>query len=194
MIRSGMPGLAIGAHGGARGHPADVPVAVRSSATAEDSAGNSFAGEFETWVDVVGADDVLAHIQKCYASVFTGRALSYALERGIDLSTVEMAVVVQKTVRVRSSGVMFTIDPISGDRLRIVLEASWGLGLAVVGGEVNPDRYVVNKVGLQPIERIASKKHIEYRNGHAPVDVAEERRTQLCLTDSELVALAGGTR
>lgn len=168
----------------------DVAVAVRSSATAEDSAGDSFAGEFETWVDVVGAEDVVSHVHKCYVSVFTGRVLSYALERGIDLADVEMAVVVQKTVRARSAGVMFTLDPITGDRSRIVLESSWGLGLSVVGGEVNPDRYVVAKVGLDVADRIAGSKHIEYRNGHAPVEVAEERRTQLSLDDTEVIALA----
>lgn len=169
---------------------ADVPVAVRSSATAEDSAGNSFAGEFETWVDVVGADRVVEHVMLCYASVFTGRVLDYALERGIDLADVEMAVVVQKTVSARAAGVMFTLDPISGDRSRIVLEASWGLGLAVVGGEVNPDRYVVAKVGLAIADKIAGDKHLEYRDGHGTTEVPLERRTQFCLSDEEVVALA----
>ncbi|MQA60695.1 MAG: hypothetical protein GEU86_04205 [Actinophytocola sp.] len=169
---------------------ANVPVAVRSSATAEDSAGNSFAGEFETWVDVAGADSVVEHVLRCYASVFTGRVLDYAIERGIDLADVEMAVVVQKTVRARAAGVMFTLDPISGDRSRIVLEASWGLGLAVVGGEVNPDRYVVAKVGMAIVEQIAGDKHLEYRDGHGTTEVAPERRTQLCLTDEEVLALA----
>lgn len=169
----------------------EVAVAVRSSATAEDAAGDSFAGEFETWVDVVGAQDVLAHVRKCYVSVFTGRVLSYALKRGVDLADVEMAVVVQKTVRARAAGVMFTLDPISGDRSRIVLESSWGLGLSVVGGEVNPDRYVVAKVGVKITDRIPGNKHIEYRNGHAPVEVSQERRNQLCLQDDEVVALAG---
>ncbi|QWF22399.1 PEP/pyruvate-binding domain-containing protein [Nocardioides sp. LMS-CY] len=169
---------------------ADVPVAVRSSATAEDSAADSFAGEFETWVDVVGADEVLRHVHRCYVSVFTGRVLAYALERGIDLATVDMAVVVQKTVRARAAGVMFTLDPITGDRSRIVLEASWGLGLAVVGGEVNPDRFTVAKVGLAIAERVVSSKHVEYRTGHASVEVPAERRDVLCLGDDEVVALA----
>ena len=168
----------------------DVAVAVRSSATAEDTAGDSFAGEFETWVDVTGAQDVLRHVHMCYVSVFTGRVLSYALKRGVDLADVEMAVVVQKTVRARAAGVMFTLDPISGDRSRIVLEASWGLGLSVVGGEVNPDRYVVAKIGLKLADCIPGNKHIEYCYGQAPVEVAEERRTQLCLANDEVIALA----
>lgn len=168
----------------------DLSVAVRSSATAEDSVGNSFAGEFETWVDIVGADSVVDHVYQCYASVFTGRVLDYAFERGVDLADVEMAVVVQKTVRARSAGVMFTLDPITGDRSRIVLESSWGLGLSVVGGEVNPDRHVVAKVGLNIADRIAGDKHVEYRDGHGTVPVPPERRTQLCLQDDEVVALA----
>lgn len=169
---------------------ADVPVAVRSSATAEDSAADSFAGEFETWVDVRGGDDVLRHVHRCYASVFAARVMSYAAERGMRLDEVDMAVVVQKTVRARSSGVMFTLDPISGDRSRVVLEASWGLGLAVVGGEVTPDRYVVSKVGLDVTDRVLGDKRIEYRTGDASVEVAADRREQLCLVDDEVLAVA----
>lgn len=168
----------------------EVSVAVRSSATAEDSAGDSFAGEFETWVDVVGAEDVLAHVHRCYLSVFTGRVFSYAAERDIDLRSVEMAVVVQKTVRARSAGVMFTLDPITGDRSRIVLESSWGLGLSVVGGEVTPDRYEVDKVGLTLDKRVPGDKRVEYRSGDRPVPVPEDRRTRLCLDDDEVLALA----
>ncbi|PWU55442.1 hypothetical protein DLE60_27975 [Micromonospora globispora] len=168
----------------------DVPVAVRSSATAEDSAGDSFAGEFETWVDVVGAAEVVAHVHRCYASVYGGRVLAYALERGVDLHTVEMAVVVQKTVRARSAGVMFTLDPITGDRSRIVLESCWGLGLAVVGGEVTPDRFIVNKVGLTVVDRVPGDKRIEYRRGDAPTEVPADRRYSLSLDDAEVTALA----
>ncbi len=168
----------------------DVAVAVRSSATAEDSAADSFAGEFETWVDIRGPADVLRHVRRCYASMFTARVLSYALERGMRLEEVDMAVVVQKTVRARAAGVMFTLDPISGDRSRIVLEASWGLGLSVVGGEVTPDRYTVAKVGLGVVDRIPGDKRIEYRTGEAPVEVTPDRRGQLCLADTEVLAVA----
>jgi pyruvate,water dikinase len=169
---------------------AELSVAVRSSATAEDSAGASFAGEFETWVDISGADDVLAHVRRCWDSVFTGRALAYALDKGLSPLDIEMAVVVQKTVRARAAGVMFTLSPISGDRSRIVLEASWGLGLSVVGGEVTPDRYTVDKIGLSVRERVPGDKRIEYRRGDAPVPVARERWDELCLSDEHVVALA----
>ena len=146
----------------------DVAVAVRSSATAEDSVGASFAGEFETWVDITGAEEVLAHIHKCYVSVFAGRVLSYLAEKEIDPHAIEMAVVVQKMVRARAAGVMFTLSPTSGDRSKIVLEASWGLGLSVVGGEVTPDRFMVEKIGLDIADRTPGYKHIEYRRGDAP--------------------------
>lgn len=168
----------------------DISVAVRSSATAEDSSADSFAGEFETWVDIRGIDSVLDHVHRCYSSVYATRVLHYALERGIDLGAVEMAVVVQKTVRARAAGVMFTLDPISGDRSKIVLESSWGLGLAVVGGEVTPDRFIVNKVGMTMHDRILGAKRVEYRRGDEVVDVPEDRQSILCLTDDEVLALA----
>ncbi len=168
----------------------DLSVAVRSSATAEDSAGASFAGEFETYVDISGADDVVAHVRRCWDSVFTGRALAYALDKGLSPLDIEMAVVVQKTVRARAAGVMFTLSPITGDRSRIVLEASWGLGLSVVGGEVTPDRYTVDKIGMAISERTPGDKRIEYRRGDAPVPVPEARWAQPCLTDEDVLALA----
>jgi pyruvate,water dikinase len=168
----------------------DLSVAVRSSATAEDSVGASFAGEFETYVDVSGAAEVLAHVRRCWDSVFTGRALAYALDKGISPLDIEMAVVVQKTVRARAAGVMFTLSPVTGDRSRIVLEASWGLGLSVVGGEVTPDRYTVDKIRLTVCERVPGDKRIEYRRGDAPVGVPEERWSQLCLSDEHVLALA----
>ena len=168
----------------------NLSVAVRSSATAEDSAGASFAGEFETYVDISGADDVLAHVRRCWDSVFTGRALAYALDKGLSPLDIEMAVVVQKTVRARAAGVMFTLSPVTGDRSRIVLEASWGLGLSVVGGEVTPDRYTVDKIGLAIKERVPGDKRIEYRRGDAAVPVPEDRWSRLCLSDEQVTALA----
>jgi pyruvate,water dikinase len=175
---------------GARLGVPDLSVAVRSSATAEDSAGASFAGEFETYVDISGTDEVLAHVRRCWDSVFTGRALAYALDKGMSPLDIEMAVVVQKTVRARAAGVMFTLSPVTGDRSRIVLESSWGLGLSVVGGEVTPDRFTVDKVGLNICERMPGDKRIEYRRGDTPVDVPEDRWSQLCLSDEQVVALA----
>ncbi|KAE8765462.1 PEP/pyruvate-binding domain-containing protein [Georgenia thermotolerans] len=168
----------------------DVAVAVRSSATAEDSVGASFAGEFETWVDVVGEDAVLAHVRKCYESVFSARVMSYLAEKDISPHAIEMAVVIQKTVRARAAGVMFTLSPTSGDRSKVAIEASWGLGLAVVGGEVTPDRFLVDKVGLGIVERTPGRKLLEYRRGDAAVPVPAERQDLPCLSDDDITALA----
>jgi pyruvate,water dikinase len=169
---------------------ADLDVAVRSSATAEDSATASFAGEFQTWVDVAGAEDVLAHVRRCWSSVFAAQAIGYARNSGLDPAAVEMAVVVQQTVRARAAGVMFTISPVTGDRSRIVIEASWGLGLAVVGGEVTPDRWVIDKVGLSVLEFTPGDKRIEYRRGSVAVGVDPARWAQPCLSQSQVITLA----
>jgi len=169
---------------------ADLSVAVRSSATAEDAAGTSFAGEYETYVGMRGVEQVALHLRRCWASAFTARALSYAWKNGISPLHVDMAVVVQKTVAARVAGVMFTLSPLTGDRSRIVVEASYGLGLGVVGGEVTPDRYVVTKIEMQVLERNIGDKHLEYLDGHSASPVDHDRRVALCLRDDELIALA----
>ena len=171
------------------GYP-DIPVAVRSSATAEDTADTSFAGEYETFVGVRGPEQVESHMRRCWASAFTPRALAYAWKNGISPLGVDMAVVVQKVVNARAAGVMFTVSPVTGDRSRIVIEASYGLGLGVVGGEVTPDRYVVAKIEGQVIERVVGDKHIEYIGGQAATPVDHDRRVRLCMDDREILALA----
>ncbi|CAI09408.1 similar to subunit B of phenylphosphate synthetase or phosphoenolpyruvate synthase [Aromatoleum aromaticum EbN1] len=168
----------------------EVSVAVRSSATAEDSAGASFAGEYETFVGMRGLAQVELHIRLCWASAFTARALSYAWKNGIDPLDVDMAVVVQKTVNARAAGVMFTVSPLTGDRSRIHIEASYGLGLGVVGGEVTPDRYVVAKIEGHVVDRVLGDKHLEYIGGQVATPVDVERRGKLCLDDEEVMALA----
>jgi pyruvate,water dikinase len=179
-----------GSVGGAGVGGAGVEVAVRSSATAEDSAAASFAGGFETWVDVAGAENVVAHVRRSWCGLFSARTMAYAVDNGIDAAGIEMAVVVQKMVRARAAGVMFTISPVTGDRSRIVIEASWGLGLAVASGAVTPDRWVVDKVGLTVIERTPGDKRIEFRRGDRPVDVDPARWARLCLTDGQVLSLA----
>lgn len=168
----------------------DVSVAVRSSATAEDSAGASFAGEYETFVGVQGIGQIDLHIRLCWASAFTSRALSYAWKNGIDPLGVDMAVVVQKTVNARAAGVMFTVSPLTGDRSRIHIEASYGLGLGVVGGEVTPDRYVVAKVEGCIIDKVIGDKKIEYVGCQNPTPVDAGRQAKFCLKDDEVMALA----
>jgi len=168
----------------------DLSVAVRSSATAEDAAGASFAGEYDTFVGIVGSSEVERYVRRCWASAFTGRSMTYAWKNGISPTEVEMAVVVQKTVQARAAGVMFTLSPLTGDRSRIVIEAAYGLGLSVVGGEVTPDRYTVAKVGGEILDRVVGEKQVEYLTGAAATPVEETRRKQLCLQDDEIRELA----
>ncbi len=133
-------------------------VAVRSSATVEDLPEASFAGQQETYLNVVGADEVVLHVKKAWASLWTARALSYRDSLNIDHESALMAVIVQKMVNSRSSGVMFTIHPVTGERDKIVIESIWGLGEYIVGGKVTPDRFVVDKNTLSIVEKRISKK------------------------------------
>jgi pyruvate,water dikinase len=125
------------------GHGEDLAYAVRSSATAEDSATASFAGQHDTYLNVVGPAAVLAHIRRCWASLFTERAVSYRLRNGVDLRRAQMAVVVQQMVLPHAAGVLFTADPVTSNRKVTSVEASLGLGEALVSGLVNPDVYKV---------------------------------------------------
>ena len=167
-----------------------VSVAVRSSATAEDAEGASFAGEYDTFVGMRGLDEVALYVRRCWASAYTARSMAYAWKNGIQPTEVEMAVVVQKTVSARAAGVMFTLSPLTGDRSRIVIEAAYGLGLSVVGGEVTPDRYVVGKIGLGLVEKVLGEKMIEYVTGSDTAEVPVDRRAQFCLSEDEVIALA----
>src|SRR5689334_4926471 len=121
-----------------------VPVAVRSSATAEDLPGASFAGQQDTYLNVVGVDAVLDAVRRCWASLWTDRAVAYRADAGIPHAGTQLAVVVQRMVDARAAGVLFTADPISGRRSRSVLDAAAGLGDAVVSGAVDPDHWVVD--------------------------------------------------
>jgi pyruvate,water dikinase len=135
----------------------DVPVAVRSSATAEDLPAASFAGQQDTYLDVVGADALLDAVRRCWASLWTDRAVSYRRDAGIDHRAVQLAVVVQRMVPAQVAGVLFTADPVTGKRTRSVIDASPGLGEAVVSGAVNPDHIVVDDgtTGSTIVERRA---------------------------------------
>ncbi|MEL0148099.1 MAG: PEP/pyruvate-binding domain-containing protein, partial [Actinomycetota bacterium] len=120
----------------------DVPVAVRSTATSEDSPDASIAGEHDTYLWVRGADDVVDAVRRCWASLFTDRATCYRVEMGYEHHTVEMSVVVQKMVRPVSAGVAFTLNPSNGDRSQICIDSAWGFGEGVVSGEVTPDNFL----------------------------------------------------
>lgn len=181
-----------------RGIP-DLPVAVRSSGTAEDGSSASFAGQYETFLWVRGAEQVLDKVVQCWASLFNARALSYRLGRGSTDDPAPgryaMSVVVQEMVDARSSGVMFTLNPVNGDRSKIVLEACWGFGVSVVNGEGNPDRFVIDKVALEILQRQIAHKEAAYVVNHNStaierVSLASERRLQPCLEDAEALELA----
>ena len=123
----------------------DTFVAVRSSATAEDLPDASFAGQQETFLNVKGADDLIDKVRKCWSSLFTPRAIFYRTEKGFPHEKVFISVGVQKMVNSRAAGVMFTINPVTGNRDEIVIEGNFGLGETVVSGAVNPDDFVVDK-------------------------------------------------
>ncbi len=137
-----------------------LKVAVRSSATAEDMPEASFAGQQETYLNVYGEDAVVQRVKDCWASLFTARATFYRVQQGIPHERALMSVTVQKMVNSRSAGVMFTLHPVTGDESVIVIEGSWGLGEAVVGGKVTPDEWVVDKKTLEVKERKISRKNI----------------------------------
>jgi pyruvate, water dikinase len=169
---------------------ADPAVAVRSSATNEDSAALSFAGEYDTYLDVVGAEDLLASVVRCWRSCYHDVALSYLLAHDLAVADVGMAVVVQAMVPAAKAGVMFTLSPVTGDRSRIVIEGSWGLGTAIVGGEVTPDRFSVDKVSLAVLSKEVAEKAVEHGPGGRARAVEADRRAVSCLEDREIVELA----
>ncbi len=171
----------------------DLPVAVRSSATAEDMQNASVAGQHETFLWIRGGDRVVDHVRECWASAFAARSLSYRQARQIAQSSVEMGVVVQKMVNSKKSGVMFTLNPSNGDPSKISLDSAWGLGEAVVSGVVSPDLYVVDKVTLEILTRKISRKHLEYVVSGDEVkesEVPKERQEMPSLSDQEVIALA----
>lgn len=174
---------------------ADVPVAVRSSATAEDLPGASFAGQQDTFLWIVGIEEMLRHVSKCWSSLYTARAIAYRIEKGFPHDKVYMSVGVQKMVNPRAAGVAFTLNPINGDRSKIVIDSSWGLGEAVVGGEVTPDNFLIDKVIFEVINRVISPKQMEYvvdpPSGQViKREIEPERQVQPSLTDEEVIAVA----
>ena len=172
-----------------------VPVAVRSSATAEDLPGASFAGQQDTYLWIRGTDEVLAHMRRCISSLYTGRAIAYRANRGYDDEQMAISVGVQKMSNSYTAGVMFTIHPANGDRSVIVIDSSFGFGEAVVSGEVTPDNFVVNKVTLDIIDRTVSRKEVCYTvdlqtQVSRAMEVPIERQTVQSLIDDEITELA----
>ncbi len=172
-----------------------VPVAVRSSATAEDLPGASFAGQQDTFLWIRGIDDLLHHMRRCISSLFTARAIAYRANKGFDHDQVAISVGVQKMANSFTAGVMFTIHPANGDRSVIVIDSNFGFGESVVSGEVTPDHFVVNKITLDIIDRTVSRKLVCYSvdlktQRSQAMEVPFERQEVQSLIDDEITELA----
>ena len=170
----------------------DTDVAIRSSATAEDLPEASFAGQQDTFLHVSGNDEVIEYIRKCWASLFEARAIFYREENNFEHSKVYIAVVVQKMANADKAGVMFTVNPSTGEEIALI-EGSWGLGEAVVSGDVTPDNYQVDKKDNEIINVTISDKKVMYTNDEngtsIKVDVPEDKRNERVLSDEELIEL-----
>jgi pyruvate,water dikinase len=176
------------------------PVAVRSSATAEDLPEASFAGQQSTFLNVVGPENVVRAVQACWASLFEGRAIFYREEAGYDHVKVGLAVPVQKMVQSEKSGVMFTVEPVTSDASQITIEAVYGLGEGIVSGELSPDLYIVDKESLRIISAFATPQDRmiarapssdgSYEEANAWVPVPDELVHAQKLTEAEIQELA----
>ncbi|HEX5616048.1 MAG TPA: phosphoenolpyruvate synthase [Acidimicrobiia bacterium] len=172
----------------------DVRVAVRSSATAEDTADTSFAGMNATFTNVSGSDELIARVVDCWASLFGDRVVSYRASRGMREEPA-IAVIVQQMIDAERSGVLFTADPATDDRDRIVIEAAFGLGEVVVGGQVEPDTYCVRKSSGELLDtRVGRKSHAivhDPERGEHRIELDDAAANRRVLTDDEVVELAG---
>lgn len=172
-----------------------LPVAVRSSATAEDLPGASFAGQQDTYLWIRGVDQLLDRTKRCWSSLFTPRAIAYRVKMGFDHSLVLISVAIQKMVRSFTAGVMFTLNPATGDRATVVIDSNYGYGESVVSGEVTPDQFHVNKITMDVVKKTISEKKIYYTTDPESDEVLKlelnpERQTSQSLLDAEIIELA----
>ena len=170
-------------------------VAVRSSATMEDSAEASFAGLQDTYLAVRGAGEVLDRVRSCWASLYNDESVSYRRRQGIGEGGLAMGVVVQRMVSPRAAGVMFTRSPVTGDRSVVAIEGTWGLGSALVAGEVTPDSFTISKVtgeitGRRVSAKLRAHSFVPNGPGIAAQPMPLALRRSACLTDDEARALA----
>ena len=171
----------------------DIVVAVRSSATAEDLPGASFAGQQDTYLNIKGDDDVIDAVQRCWASLYTARAIYYRSKNGFDDRTVNIAVVVQQLVFSQKAGVMFSSHPISGAKT-VIIEGSWGLGEAIVSGTVSPDNYVFDRQTKKVINKTIAEKSVEIipdgMKGTKVSEVPDDRKNAQVLSEEDIRNLA----
>lgn len=183
----------LGAHAELCGDHSNSPLAVRSSATTEDAVDASFAGLQDTYLWVIGAQATLHYVRSCWASLYSVPSIAYRRKHQMPENGVAMGVVVQRMVDARTAGVMFTRSPMTGDRSVITIEATWGLGSALVSGEVTPDRFVIAKITGDITVREISDKHVQHvpaeGGGTRDVKTPENLRRATCVNDEELAAL-----
>lgn len=178
---------------GERAGVSQPPVAVRSSALDEDGAGASFAGQHETYLNIVGADAVAEAVARCWASLRSARAAEYRRQQGLRNDDARIAVLVQHLVPADASAVVFSANPVSGSRQEVVVNASWGLGESIVGGTTTPDTYIVRKADLVlAARRIGAKERMTVLapDGTREVDVPRLLRGQASLTDDQALEMA----
>ncbi len=176
------------------GNGSQPPVAVRSSAIGEDSGDASFAGMNETFLNVVGREDVLDAVRGCWASLFGARTIYYRAKRGYEAAGIDIAVIVQRQIPSARAGVMFTVDPSTGATDQLVIEGSIGLGEAVVAGSVSPDRYVVEREHLAILAREVQRKELTIEHlpegGTRTRELGEEEGKQPSLSDEWVKGIA----
>jgi pyruvate,water dikinase len=168
-------------------------VAVRSSATAEDLPTASFAGAQKTFLNVLGERDVVLSVRKAWASLFEARAIFYRVEKNFDHLSVGLAVPVQKMVQSDESGIMFTVDPVTSNKQRIVIEAIYGLGEMIVSGELTPDHYVLDKGDLTILDKIIisqTKQLVKVGNGNKLVSISKEWSKRQKISDEKILEIA----
>jgi pyruvate, water dikinase len=169
---------------------ANLPVAVRSSATAEDLAGASFAGQQETYLNVIGDEALICAVRRCWSSLFTSQAIFYRCQHGFQDREVSMAVVVQKMVDSEKAGVSFTVDPVLRNHYQMVVEGVWGLGEGIVSGEITPDHYKLDRETCEIVFEYIPEKKIMFRQDRAggvvKLPVPPARVTARVLTEHEL--------
>ncbi len=167
-------------------------VAVRSSATAEDLPGLSFAGQYSSYLNVHGNDELLNSIKACWASLWNERAVSYRERQGIGIDGLAHGVVVQQLVKGEKAGILFTANPLNGRRDQMLINASWGLGEAIVGGEVNPDQWIVDRNTGDVVEELLSTKEVmtvREQYGIKNIPVPEEKKMISTLEKNEIIEL-----
>jgi phosphoenolpyruvate synthase/pyruvate phosphate dikinase len=171
----------------------ELVVAVRSSAVDEDGSAASFAGQHETFLNIAGVDSIMQAVIRCWESARSARALEYRRKQGLSGARLQLAVLVQQLVVSDVSAVVFSANPITGNRDEVVINASWGLGESIVGGTVTPDTFIVRKSDLAVMERVIADKQrmtVSAPRGTREVDVPRFLRKEAALTDEQVVEVA----